>query len=76
MAQYHYDPKGHEAGQMKDFQNDMGLGSDIIHLAQMGWRVLVWPVRLLLRPFRGGASKVDELDAGERPNRPTIRPRR
>ena len=76
MAQYHHDPKGHEAGMKRDYQNDMGLGSDIIHLAQMGWRVLVWPVRLLLRPFRRAASRVDELDAGERPNRPRIRPRR
>ncbi len=73
---YHHDPKGHEAGLRQDYQHDMGLGSDVIHLAQMGWRVVRWPVRLLLRPFRGGASGVDEPDAGEPSDRPTIRPRR
>ncbi len=74
MSRYHHDPKGFEAGMKQDLEHDAELGADIIHLAQMVWRVLTWPVRLLLRPFRRGAS--EELDSGERPNRPTIRPRR
>ncbi len=57
-----------------DYQHDMGLGADVIHLAQMGWRVVAWPVRLLLRPFRGGATGLDELDAGEPSRGPTPQP--
>ena len=73
---YHHDPKGHEAGLRQDYQHDMGLGSDVIHLVQMGWRVVTWPVRLLLRRSHGEAWWADEFDAGEPSDRRTIRPGR
>jgi hypothetical protein len=46
------DPKALKAAADRNHQNTMRLGDDVIHLAQLAWRIVTWPLRFALRLLR------------------------